>query len=286
MAGIIGNTFLKNAVAAYSIRRINSKYKGAAIRVRRDSDNSEQDIGFTESGELDTSSILSFAPGASNVYVTMWYDQSGNGMDQSRTIADQQPQIVSNGTIYMVNGKPALYFNGNMSMRSVKNARLASMSGEWSSFGVVQPTGGFDIARVYLSYDGVTGGPASERIGQFIRAGSPANPTFQSIAFRIETPISINDSGLINNTNQNILNSIRTKTTVEIFVNNQTNGPTSIIGTPTTGVSPLDIGYRGGASFDTFQPVGYIQELIHYNVDTNNYYKSILDRINSYYKVY
>ena len=47
-----------NAAAAYSVRLLRTAYTGSAIRVRRSSDNAEQDIGFV-SGSLDTSSLTS-----------------------------------------------------------------------------------------------------------------------------------------------------------------------------------------------------------------------------------
>jgi hypothetical protein len=48
------------AAAAYSMRKINSVYTGAAIRVRRSSDNTESDINFDTSGNLDENALLSF----------------------------------------------------------------------------------------------------------------------------------------------------------------------------------------------------------------------------------
>ena len=44
------------AAAAYSVRKLRNAYTGSAIRVRRSSDNTEQDIGFTALGELNTTS--------------------------------------------------------------------------------------------------------------------------------------------------------------------------------------------------------------------------------------
>lgn len=282
MSGRIGNIFLKNAIAAYSLRRLTSKYTGPIIRIRRDSDNSETDIGFTSNGELDTIAISNFVTGTTNGFIPLWYDQTGNGVHQARTIANQQPQIVSGGTLMMVNSKPALYFNGNMSMRSIINISLTSSSGEWSSFGVANT---LDVVntRVLFSSDGILGDFVTPRIGQFLRNGLIR---FQAIGFNnIQTPF--NDSSQLNNTNQNILNSIRTLTTVEMFVNGVGNGPTTTTGIPSTGIRPLDIGYRNGIDFSpTFQPFGYIQELIHYNVDVSCYYRNILNVINSYYKVF
>ena len=56
------------AAAAYSLRKLSSSYSGNAIRVRRSSDNAEQDIGFNVFGELDTVSLLAFA-GAGDAFL-------------------------------------------------------------------------------------------------------------------------------------------------------------------------------------------------------------------------
>ena len=96
------------AAAGYSLRRIKSTATNA-IRVRRSSDNEEQDIGFT-AGELDTSSLLTFVGtgGTDNGYVKTWYDQSGNSNDATQTTTANQPQIVSSGAVIVENGKPAI----------------------------------------------------------------------------------------------------------------------------------------------------------------------------------
>jgi len=46
------------AGAAYSLRKISNTYSGSAIRVRRSTDNAEQNIGFDASGNLDSVSLL------------------------------------------------------------------------------------------------------------------------------------------------------------------------------------------------------------------------------------
>lgn len=84
------------AAAAYSLRQLSSSYSGSAIRVRRSSDNTEQDIGFA-SNELDVTALASFCSGT-NGFVTTWYDQSGNGNNATQTTAANQPQIVSSGS--------------------------------------------------------------------------------------------------------------------------------------------------------------------------------------------
>ena len=93
------------ASIAYSVRRLSSTYTGSAIRVRRSSDNLEQNIGFDGSGNLDTGALTAFV-GSGNGFVTTWYDQSGSGNNCFQTSASAQPQIVSAGVIITRNSKP------------------------------------------------------------------------------------------------------------------------------------------------------------------------------------
>lgn len=97
------------ASAAYSLRKLRSAYTGNAIRVRRSSDNAEQDIAFV-GNDLDTASLLTFC-GAGNGFVTTWYDQSGNANNAIQTTAFNQPQIVSSGAMITTNGKNSMLFN-------------------------------------------------------------------------------------------------------------------------------------------------------------------------------
>ena len=87
------------AAAAYSLRLLRSAYSGNSIRVRRSSDNAEQDIAFV-GNDLDTASLLTFC-GAGNGFVTTWYDQSGNANDATQSTAVNQCQIVSSGALIL-----------------------------------------------------------------------------------------------------------------------------------------------------------------------------------------
>jgi len=101
-----------NAAAAYSLRKLRGSYNGSAIKVRRDSDQALQDIGFLANGELDTTTLESFCSGTDG-FVHTWYDQSGNGNDATQTTAANQPQIVSSGSTILEGIKPVLSFNGS-----------------------------------------------------------------------------------------------------------------------------------------------------------------------------
>jgi hypothetical protein len=95
-----------NAAAAYSLRLLRTAYSGNCIRVRRSSDNTEQDIGFANN-TLNTANLLSFV-GANDGFITKWYDQSGNGIDIIQVVAGFQPQIVSSGSLITLNSKAAI----------------------------------------------------------------------------------------------------------------------------------------------------------------------------------
>ena len=103
------------ASMAYSVRKLRNGYTGNAIRVRRSSDNAEQNIGFS-GNNLDTSALLAFCSGTTNGFVTTWYDQSGNGNNAVMTTAVNQPQIVSSGAVLTLTGigsaRPILRFDG------------------------------------------------------------------------------------------------------------------------------------------------------------------------------
>jgi hypothetical protein len=100
-----------NAAAAYSLRKLRTLYTGNAIRVRRSSDNAEQNIGFDGSGNLDTTALTSFCSGT-NGFITTWYDQSGNGYNATQTTAANQPRIVTSGSVLTTNGRPSALFDG------------------------------------------------------------------------------------------------------------------------------------------------------------------------------
>jgi hypothetical protein len=101
------------AAAAYSAaRRLATAYTGALIRVRRSSDNAEQNIGYDTNNVLDQSALTAFV-GANNGFVVTIYDQSGNGRNATQATASNQPRIVNSGTIETVSGKPSINFLTN-----------------------------------------------------------------------------------------------------------------------------------------------------------------------------
>jgi hypothetical protein len=97
------------ATAAYSVRKLRTAYLGACMRVRRSSDNAEQDIGFDINGDLDTASLLSFV-GAGNGFIVTWYDQSVSGNNSTQISSSNQTRIVDSGSLELSNGFPTNFF--------------------------------------------------------------------------------------------------------------------------------------------------------------------------------
>lgn len=81
--------------AAYGISKLLTAYAGSCLRVRRSSDNTEQDIGFVGNA-LDTAALATFVTTNSG-FVTKWYDQSGNTRDAANVTTTKQPRIVNAG---------------------------------------------------------------------------------------------------------------------------------------------------------------------------------------------
>jgi hypothetical protein len=97
------------AAAAYSVRQLSDKAV-IAMRIRRDSDDEERNIGFDSNGDLDTTAISDFCQTA-NGYVTRWWDQSTNGNHADQATDAIQPQIYNGTAVITKNAKPAIEFN-------------------------------------------------------------------------------------------------------------------------------------------------------------------------------
>jgi hypothetical protein len=142
------------AAAAYSLRLVYSYYDGPAIRVRRASDNAEQDIGFSN-GVLDTSTLSTFCSGT-NGFVKVWYDQS-NGIDATQATTSQQPKIydASTGVLLGDNSLPIVTAgNGkgmNLPLDTSSNYKMYSVGAVTSDAIMVGSDSGNDYLIVAQS---------------------------------------------------------------------------------------------------------------------------------------
>lgn len=125
---------VSGCVAAYSTRKVRAAFAGSAIRIRRSSDNTEQDIGFDASGNLDTAAITTFV-GSNSAYVVTWYDQSTNGKDCTQASTTLQPRIVNAGTLDTLNTKASPLFDG--SNDKMVSGAIGSTATNWTILAVL-----------------------------------------------------------------------------------------------------------------------------------------------------
>lgn len=160
------------AVGAYSIRKLSSSYAGSALRIRRSSDNAEQDIAFLASGDLDTSALKSFV-GSGSGFVRTWYDQSGVNNHIQQASQANQPMLVNNGTIIRQNNRPVIEFsNAAVTFLSTTTATGVAGNAASSMFMATRFTNGGSSADMPF----VLGQPGSNtRIRALYRIGNGVN---------------------------------------------------------------------------------------------------------------
>lgn len=127
---------------AYALRKIITAYSGAVMRVRRDSDNTEQDVASM--GEA-----VAFVGSASG-YIVTWYDQSGNSRDVTQATAAKQPRIINAGTMEQIGSRPAVRFD-NTDDILVGSSAGAFAAGSASFAGVVHGYTGAAASSPVLS---------------------------------------------------------------------------------------------------------------------------------------
>jgi len=239
------------AAAGYSLRRIKSTATNA-IRVRRSSDNTEQDIGFVD-GELDTVSLLAFA-GTGDAFVKVWYCQSGNSNDATQTDTASQPKIVSSGAVIVENGKPAVEFDGtNDTLLTGVDFLLRG------TFSVAKATG---TGSVFGSDGGA----------EFFRSLNSTQYHFRnndSIKFPTDTTV------------QSLLYAAN-DTTSELAVN----GATAITSATlqTDGFDDFRIGNKTATSTEFLN--GNLQEVVIYETNKSSVRTGIETNINTFYNIY
>lgn len=83
--------------AAYSLAKLRTGYTGDVVRVRRSSDDAEQDFGF-DGYKLDATAVENWLSGADG-YVVRWYSQVDGEPDLVQSMDNAQPIIAQGGTV-------------------------------------------------------------------------------------------------------------------------------------------------------------------------------------------
>jgi hypothetical protein len=265
-----------SAAAAYSVRKLRTAYTGNAIRVRRSSDNAEQNIGFTALGNLDTSALTSFC-GSGNGFVTTWYDQSGNANNATQTTASNQPKVVSSGSVILENGKPSVEFDNTNNFMNTSSFPSLSNASYFIVSKLNIGTGIGDFSYIFS-----TAGSSApiQSLAKRENTGSDANKRY------VYDGTSVNTDG-VNSLNQELASLFFPTSSpyLNLYINNSSQTFNS---TPSTSLSPLNkyitIGRFDGGT--THYMDGKAQEFIVYASDESSNRTGIQTNINSYYAIY
>ena len=264
---LVGNLLLdiyQNAAAAYSLRKLRTAYTGSAIRVRR-TNLDEADIGFTSTGELDTSALLAFTgTGAlDNGFVTKWYDQSENSFDCSQTTALFQPLIVSSGSVITINGigglKPSILFDGSNDFLTRTNFSFIN----YSMFSVQKSNGG--AAWQNGNANGV--GLRSVGLGSYSLFERAVADHFFST--------STSDLRLISGIRNQLISKLNGYVNTTLFTLTTSNA-----------ITPTTAFYIGASDGTGVYFNGNQSELIFYTTDESTNLSAIQTNINNFYSIY
>ena len=241
------------AAAAYSLRLLDNTYTGNAIKVRRSSDNAEQDIAFVNN-ELDTASLETFA-GAGDAFVTTWYDQSGNGSNATQATASIQPQIVLSGSTILDNGKPAIQFNED-EMVSTRNGTTDNYAQPNTYFIAANASGGVT--------DFTDGGGSARNLNDYSSSKHRMFANFSLVSTFVFTGLQFLRYSLFNQTNS------------EISINGAT------IQTGNVGDAAMNSDFTIGDNGSYFK----MKEFVMYNSNESSNRTGIETNINDFYTIY
>lgn len=262
-ASLLLDEYGADITAAYSVRKLRTAYTGASMRIRRFSDNAEQDIGFDSDGNLDTAAITSFI-GSSNAAVVIWYEQSGQASDWNLTnsVTTGQPRIASSGSIFTLNGKPAIDDQNSGAARLVFN----------TSFGQA-PDGG--ISQPFHTFNVVLYPNTGDRVLFDGESGDCRISAYYGGVYRIGAGTNVNTGSNQTNT-QVLVDSSFNGASSYLFENNVSQGTSLNIGT-----NSINRFYLMGKS----RTLGKTQELLIYGAEIANR-ADIATNINTYYSIY
>lgn len=266
------------AAAAYSLRKLRSGYTGSAIRVRRSSDNTEQDIGFTSAGNLNESALTTFV-GANNGFVVTWYDQSGNAKNATQSTAGSQPQIVSSGSILTTNSKPCLTFDGTNDYLNNTQSSTNLFATNYSVFVVHNVTGG-GIRKFIIE----TTNPSSNIFNPAIEYNGALPTNIRIWSGETSSFVNTTSTNTFSSNVQRLITSLKNGTTIqEIFVNNLSEGSSRAV-IPANNITGYNIGTYRSADDRWFG--GTMQELILYSSYQSSNRTGISFNINTYFNIY
>ena len=254
------------AAAAYSLRKLDCDYSGYAVRVRRSSDNAEQDIGFTSTGDLDTATLKTFVSTNSG-YVVTWYDQSGDVANVAQSTSANQPLIVDNGVVIRQKGNPSIYFDGSNDYLTIASLTL----------------------NTYLSLYLVVKSPAhvleqsnnaASNNGFFFYGSSNASWLFRRTSLHYAYGVTDWTGGNF------VLADLQYNGSGSYYKNSVVQSNSSIVGSALSNTSTTAVFNIMARPTESLYFSGYVSELVIYDSDKSADASNIRNNINTYYSIY
>ena len=286
--GLLNESYGSGASAAYSVRRLNGNYTGAAIQVERSSDNTTQDIGFDSNGDLDESALSTFCSGTV-CKVRTWYGQeasggTGSGNDAVQTVHANQPTIYTGGAIVKENGRVAVDFDGSTNVLT-NTALQNSFEGAAQAFTMLHVAQTDDTSNFQYSFsllDGANATPSQNdqfglilandnKSGGFIRDYSTSTTSFPKSSAAVGT-------------SQHLNTAVNTGSTLSVYASG-TAGDSVSVNYPALAFDYASVGGRYGGSTPSSDTLwnGKIQEILAYASDKSTDRTSIESNIGDYF---
>ena len=105
-----------------SMRVLISDYEGPLVRLRRENDDAEMDFGWSDNDIVDVDAITTWK-GTANVYLVIWYDQSGLGRNAEQPTISRQPAFIPDASLpYFFGDGTSQYIDVNTSIQTLTDA--------------------------------------------------------------------------------------------------------------------------------------------------------------------
>jgi hypothetical protein len=257
------------AAVAYSLRKLKSTTVNV-VRVRRSSDNAEQDF---RASQITDGTLTTFC-GAGNGFVSIWYDQSGNSNNAFQSNASNQPKIVNIGSLILENLKPTIQSDGNDILKTT-NTNIFNSTSNLTAFSVAKDLSN-NTSNDFLF--GITNNAYGSSDDSIVLR--KFNPNFSALLVNNALASS---SDILKDANQNLLSFIYKGGISVIFKKNITTIINNTVPVSVNATKELEILSGIGTILGG---VWNLQEMILWKTDLTTQRDNINNEINNYYTIY